>query len=224
MEKNKTKQLKYALLQDLSERLNMHSFEKRVIGQSVIKKMEKGLISIHLMYIEHQEDLDVTVDFGIRFDEVESMGHMGNALLTKKEKKGTFTIGAELGNVRDGRQRRWTIIREGDIPAIAESMFQSIKTVILPLIDRYLEKEAVYNLCLRDDEKAVLLCPINYKRAINAVALAVIMKKDLDVISLIIKQKQDYLRKQDEFGLEIFNSFIENLELNGYKKKEKRND
>lgn len=191
--------------------MNSHGFEKRVTGQSLKKNFDKGLVSVHLSFIEHQDDLDVTVDVGIRLNDVENMANEGNGLLTKKEKAGTFTIGVELGNLSVGSQKRWTIQEESDIALVTKEIYSEIKTYILPFIDKYTNEKAVFNLCLKDDKEAILFCPLDYKRAINAVALAHILQEDKIFIEQIINQKQNYLLSQDEYNIAIFNRFIKDL-------------
>lgn len=61
----------------------------------------------------------MTTDVAIRFDKLENLINENNKFLSEREKKATFSIGAELGNIREGRQKRWTVSGEGDI----EKMF-----------------------------------------------------------------------------------------------------
>ncbi len=67
------KELKLKLLQGLGEALKENGYKTRTTQQDLVKKFDKGKIGIHLAFINHLEDFDVTVDVGIRFDELENM-------------------------------------------------------------------------------------------------------------------------------------------------------
>ena len=48
---------------------------------------------MHLAFIDHPEDFHVTVDVGIRFDELENMKNQWDEGLTIKEKKNLYDWG-----------------------------------------------------------------------------------------------------------------------------------
>ena len=76
------------------------------------EKFDKGKISMHLAFIDHPEDFHVTVDVGIRFDELENMKNQWDEGLTIKEKKETYTIGVELGNLVHREQKDGVLKRK----------------------------------------------------------------------------------------------------------------
>ena len=58
--------LQATLLESVGTKLATHGFKKRV-GQSFLKGYDWGKAAIHLSFIEHPNDFDVTVDVAIRF-------------------------------------------------------------------------------------------------------------------------------------------------------------
>lgn len=111
------KKLKAMLLHGLAELLEDYGFKRRITDQSFYKKTADGKVSIHLAFINHSEDFDVTVDFAIRFNDVEDiLNEIDNSFLPFPTKKGeTYTLGAELGNITGEGQKRWTIENEEDV-------------------------------------------------------------------------------------------------------------
>ena len=87
------KELKLKLLQDLGEELKEDGYKTRITQQSFVKKFDKGKISMHLAFIDHPEDFHVTVDVGIRFDELENMKNQWDEGLTIKEKRKPIRLG-----------------------------------------------------------------------------------------------------------------------------------
>jgi hypothetical protein len=202
------KELKSTLLKQLAVLLIKHGFEKRIYGQSIKKPIENGTAKVHLAFIEHENDFDVKVDVGIRFDELENMKNEHNMLLTAKEKTNTSTIGVELGNISIGEPKRWTIISKDDIDSVIQSIYKEIKMFLLPFIEKYSCRENVFDLCIKEDSEANLICPLDLKRAINAVGLAIILKKE-DQLNELIQTKRKYLEDKNDVGLPMYLSFIE---------------
>lgn len=202
------KGLKSTLLKQLAVLLIKHGFEKRIYGQSIKKPIGNGTAKVHLAFIEHENDFDVKVDVGIRFDELENMKNEHNMLLTAKEKTNTSTIGVELGNISIGEPKRWTINSQEDIDSVIQSIYEEIKMFLLPFIEKYSCRENVFDLCIKEDSEANLICPLDHKRAINAVGLAIILKKE-DQLNELIQTKRKYLENKNDVGLPMYLSFIE---------------
>ncbi|WP_433958671.1 hypothetical protein [Cytobacillus horneckiae] len=202
------KELKAKLFKQLALLLTEEGFGKRIYGQSIKKPIDNGTATIHLAFINHVDDFDVTVDAGIRFDELENMKNESNLLLTSKEKARTSSIGVELGNISIGKPKRWTIKSEGNIDLVTQSIFEDIKLVLLPFIEKYSCPEKVFELCIKDDSEAKLICPLDDKRAINAVGLAIILKKE-DELNELIQKKKKYLEEKQDMGLSMYLGFIE---------------
>ncbi|MES1054017.1 hypothetical protein FOA24_35085 [Bacillus thuringiensis] len=207
------KELKSKLLHSIGEKLKEKDYKTRITHQGFVKKFDKGKISIHLAFIDHVEDFHVTLDVGIRFEELENMKNQWDDGLTAREKKETYTIGVELGNLVYGEQKRWTVEKETDILPVSTEILKEIEQYFIPYINKYIDMESVFDLCVRDDEKASLLgTTFEGYRAQNAVGFALLLKKE-DMLEEIIKQKRDYIKKRDKFQLELFEEFLLNMDL-----------
>lgn len=207
------KELKLKLLQNLGESLKEDGYKVRITQQSFVKKFDKGKISMHLAFIDHPEDFHVTVDVGIRFDELENMKNQWDEGLTIKEKKETYTIGVELGNLVHKEQKRWCVEKETDILPVTIDILKEIKQYFIPYIDKYVDIENVFDLCVRDDDEAALLgTTFEGYRAPNAIGLALLLNKE-EMLEQIIEKKKEYLKKRDKFQLELFENFLFNMNL-----------
>lgn len=207
------KELKLKLLQDLGEELKEDGYKTRITQQSFVKKFDKGKISMHLAFIDHPEDFHVTVDVGIRFDELENMKNQWDEGLTIKEKKETYTIGVELGNLVHREQKRWCVEKETDILPVTIDILKEIKQYFIPYIDKYVDIENVFDLCVRDDDEAALLgTTFEGYRAQNAIGLALLLNKE-EMLEQIIEKKKEYLKTRDKFQLELFENFLFNMSL-----------
>ncbi len=106
---NPMKELQRALLSSVAEQAAKYGFDKRPRGQTFYKKTTFGRLAFGLSFIRHKTDFDVTVHVAIRFDELEDLINEDSSLLSEAEKRNTFSLGAELGNISEGRQKRWTV-------------------------------------------------------------------------------------------------------------------
>ena len=60
-----------------------------------------------MSFIKHAHGCDVTADVAIRVDALEDLLNEWNATLSKAERKQTHSMGAELGNISEGRASAW---------------------------------------------------------------------------------------------------------------------
>ncbi|EMN7728882.1 hypothetical protein WB980_002197 [Bacillus cereus] len=207
------KELKLKLLQGLGEELKEDGYKTRTTQQDLVKKFDKGKISIHLAFINYPEDFHVTVDVGIRFDELENMKNQWDEGLTIKEKKETYTIGVELGNLVHREQKRWCVEKETDISLVTIDILKEVKQYFIPYIDKYVDVENVFDLCVRGDEEATLLgTTFEGYRAQNAIGLALLLNKE-EMLEQIIEKKKEHLKKRDKFQLDLFENFLFNMNL-----------
>lgn len=205
------KQLRNELLKKAGLFLVGLGFDKKIYGQSFRKTIEGGKAFIHLSFINHVDDFDVMVSFGIRFDKMEDMANSINKLITEKEKLNTATIGIELGNYSEGRQKRWTVREENDIAPVVEAISKDIAEIVIPFIEKYKNMNTVFETMLRDDPEVWSLAPFHYKRAINAVGLAKLLNRG-DMLDTIIVDKTKFLKDRNDYGLEMFLNFVNTIE------------
>jgi hypothetical protein len=165
---------------------------------------------VHLSFIEHEHDVDVTADVAVRFDAVEELVHRSNKLLTKKEKAATFTLGAELGNLESGEPHRVSLAADSDVEQAAEHLVSKIETVGLPYLEQYSQPESAYNLLARDDRDVWVHSPIHAERAKRACALLAVMCRHSEIEALG-RQKLSFLESVRDPGAAVFSRFLAEL-------------
>jgi hypothetical protein len=165
---------------------------------------------VHISFIEHEHDIDATVDVAIRFDAVEELVNRSNGLLTRKEKAETFTMGAELGNLERGMPYRVTVTERSDVERAAEQLLAKIEAVGLPYFELYSRLESAYHVLARDDRDAWVYSPIHAKRATRACALLAVMGRHSEIEELG-KQKLAFLASVTDPGSVGFSRFLAEL-------------
>jgi hypothetical protein len=174
------------------------------------KRYEWGRAAIHFSFIEHDHDFDVTVDVGIRFDAVEDLVHRNNKLLTAKEKTNTFSMGAEIGNLTDGKPIRWTVASQAGVGHVAAEISGRIASTAIPYVERYGNMNRAIEVLSSDDDTAWIHSPIHGERAKRAVALALLLRDDRRANCLILS-KSAFLRDRKDFGIADFEAFVGSL-------------
>lgn len=198
------------LLQDTGQRLARSGFATRPKGQTFHRDIEGGRAAVHLSFIEHPADVDVTVDVAVRIDAVEDLVHRSERLLSSKEKAQTFTLGAELGNLERGEPFRLTLAAEGDVPRAADGILAKLASVGLPYLDRCARPDAAYDLLSKDDRAAWVHSPIHAERAKRACALLVVLGRQAELPQLVAR-KQAFLESIKDPGLAAFSRFVAEL-------------
>ncbi len=201
------KKFKAMLLHGLGDFLADHGFKKRITNQDFYKNTEEGKVSIHLSFINHFDDFDVTVDFAIRLNDVEDILNEIDHSMTPPKKLDTYTLGAELGNITGEGQKRWTIENEADVKTAIHGIYLDILSVCFPVIEKYTTKESVYELAVKDSEDVNTYWGSTYDRARCAVVLAEILQKDKDTCIELIRKNEEILRKSEDLHLDWFLEF-----------------
>jgi hypothetical protein len=204
------KQLKKELLKEISNFLVEYGFEKKIFKQSFWKYTVNGRAMIHLSFIDHAADFDVVVSVSVRLDELENMVNKANPLLKESEGQLSSTIGVELGNYKEGKQKRWTIKDENDLLLTVGGVCQDIKTIAIPFIEKFTDINTIFEIMLRDDKEAWQLTSLHHRRAMNAVGLAILLKKE-EMLKIIVETKTKFLTERNDFGLKIFLKFVETI-------------
>ncbi len=203
------KKIQNDILIKLSDKLSNLGFDKKIRGQSFWQPFDGGRAMIHVSFIEHDLDFDVTISVSLRIDAIEGMINQSNKLLSKREKEKTSSIGCELGNLSTEFQKRYTITHETNIDETVDIMLESIKITALPFITKYKNIDTLFLTMLKDDESVWLLVPIHYRRAQIAVALAKLMNNEQ--LEDIIQAKRKFLESRKDYGLNLFDEFVEAL-------------
>lgn len=198
------------LLVETGRRLSRLSFSPQPRAQTFLRSIDGGQVAVHLSFIEHDHDFDVTADVAVRFDAVEDLVHRSNMLLTKKQKGATFTLGAELGNLESGEPYRLIVTSGGDVDQVAEKLIEKIEAVGLPYLEQYSQPEAAYDLLSRDDRDVWVHCPIHAERAKRACALLAVLGRNAEIDALG-RQKLSFLQSVSDPGTAVFSRFLKDL-------------
>ena len=102
--------------------------------------IENGSQTLHLSFIVHPKvDFDVTADVAIRFDDVqeEMLFSADTPVKGTVGAKTLMSFGAELGNIRDGRQQRWTVRNQEDITSVSADIVSAFYEVGLPYLETF---------------------------------------------------------------------------------------
>lgn len=203
----KKSELKKALLAEVASRMRAFGYDGKVRGQSFRKRTPLGFWTFHLAFINHGSDFDITADVAIRYDDVERLVTSCRESLSEKLKLDMCTLGAELGNISEGVQRRWTIEDSTDVLTVAGNVVAAYETIGEPYLQRLGSLEAAFDALSRDDEEGWLHSPLHGARAESAVALAVVLGKHEELPALIAR-KEAFLQQRNDFGLRRFREFV----------------
>lgn len=203
------KQLQNQLLSELSEPLKTQGFKRT--KQSFVRDTPGAKQIFHLAFIDHKDDFDITADVAVRHHPVEELVNEFNPLLREKEKSQTATIGIELGNLSQGKQRRWTVSQPSDIPPVSASLLEAFQSMGLPYLERYTSLDDTFSVLSADDPAAWLHSPIHHERAKRAIAAAFLLRLR-DRFEQLVDAKARFLESRKDFGLEGFKSFADALE------------
>lgn len=203
------KELQKKLLASVGEKLAAFGFGKRAKQQSFYRAIEGGWACVHLSFIEHADDFDVTVDVAVRFNDVEDLVNSKNKLLTKREKLGTSTLGVELGNLSTDEQKRWNISSEDQISSATDSIMDAFDKLGEPYLLKFSSMDNAHKLLSSDEKNSWKHCPFHATRAKKAIAIAKLLGQT-DIQNQISTRRQ-FLEDKKDFGLSDFVSFTNSL-------------
>jgi len=204
------KEQKIYVLKSISSKLNSIGFKNKIRDQSFLHETNVGFSMIHLRFINHEDDFDITISVSIRINQVEEIINNSNNYLKKNEQIKTSTIGCELGNLVYGFQKRYKIESNSNLDKVIEEMIDFIKKNAFPFFEKFGELENVFEIALKDDQYSWMLFPFHYHRAQVAIVLAKILRRnDLDEI---FEEKRLFLETRNEFGLDLFIKLFNKIE------------
>ena len=159
------KELRDALLMEVGERLRPLGFRARVSYRDFYRELGSCRQLLHISFINHKRDFDVTADVAVRHHVVEDVRNQGRPYLAEAEKKQTATIGAELGNIAGRGQHRWAIIDRNDIPSAADGIVSYFRGVGLPFLERFSSLRETFEVLRGGSKESRLICPFDDERA-----------------------------------------------------------
>lgn len=163
------------LLRMLEARFAPNGFGLRRGTQSLVLERDDVRFVIHLGFISHTTDFDVTVDVAVRHHPVEERLAATRTHLNRREQRETATVGVELGNW-DGRgQQRWTVSSRDDLDDVARDIEARIRSIGLPFLNRFSSLAEIQRVLVRGDQEARLICPLeNVRRSVLAATEAIL--------------------------------------------------
>ena len=120
---------------------------------------------IHVAFISHAGEFDAAIDIAVRHQQVEERLNAGRRTLTERQKRQTATVGAELGNLADGRPKRWTVASAADLEPVATDIALWVRGVGLSALERFASLDELARVLEADGAEARLICPVPDKRA-----------------------------------------------------------
>jgi hypothetical protein len=168
-----------------------------------------GSQALHLAYIRHQEDFDVTADIAVRFDDVQALLLEGGAI-TPAAARVTMSLGAELGNIRDGRPKRWTVREDGDVTAVAAQIVTTFMDIGLPYLETYSDRRTALDALAKDDRMSWLHSPIHSERALRALFLCVVLN-DRARFEAVLEHKLEFLATRNDPDLVRVRAFADKI-------------
>ncbi len=125
---------------------------------------------LHVGLVRHgDEDFDATLDCGLRVDAAERL--VGE--LTGMDTRDSTTMGNEVGNLVDGKQRRWKVAAAEDVDAAVAAVLQAAETIAFPLFEKNSDPARAL-ATLRDPVEGPRHSPFDARRYIRALALAAV--------------------------------------------------
>jgi hypothetical protein len=204
--------LKEKLLQTLAFRLAAKGF-RRGIGsrsQDFFKDVATGRYFVHLTFIDHSNDFDTVVNVSVRHNALLKLARSITPMLSEPEGVHLAFVGAELGNIYEGRQKRWTVVDEADIQEACSGIVQAFESVGEPYLEHFSSLDEILAATAGDDNTAFLHSPFHGTRAKTAVAAALILGKQ-ELFRHLVDQKTQFLKERDDFELPSFIAFAEVL-------------
>ena len=197
-------ELKKCLFETVASRVKPYGFIGKGSSGIFARATDLGRQTISLAPINHPPtDFDVTVNLAIRFDRLEELLNEHEPNLTKADKRETHSLGAELGNISEGRQKRWTVATSHDIDRVASSIFEAIVRIGIPYLDKYSDMETALGVLSQDDRAAWLHSPLHDYRAKKAIGLAFLLGPKERFLRLAA-DKTEFLTARRDSGLPAF--------------------
>jgi len=182
-------------------------FVGRLREQVFRKETEIGWWSLHLVFIPRKEYCVVAADVAMRVDAVEDM-LLPRVAGQKGQRTRTATVGAEIGNIADGRWHEWYIRPTDDVDAVADEIVHAFVSFGIPYLERLSDPEALLGALSQDGPAAVFYNPIPSSRCRRAVALALLLGHN-DRAEAIAAQCRRDLSRQDPANTRLFEVLAE---------------
>jgi hypothetical protein len=185
IQRSEQKQARLEFLTALGRKLELLGFSTMTREQCYYRDNGSGKWVLHIAFIPHAQDIDLTADIAIRIGAVEDLVNQYDTKLSPQEKRNSMTLGGELGNLSVGKNIRFTIDYATSISTICDQVLEQFEVVGIPLLHRYSDIGEVHRLLSSSDRTDTVLCPFKGPRYMRAVAAASILGTDISINALI---------------------------------------
>jgi hypothetical protein len=198
------------LLAHVGQKGSILGFAPKPSGQTFYQSVPEGKWAFHVSFIPHESDFDLTVDLAVRINKIEDLVNAYDSKLDAAEKSKNMTLGGELGNLSEGRPRRWTISSREDIPSVSGELVEAVRVIGMPCLEEWSNLAVAHRLLTSSDPKDLQLAPILGPRYMRAVATAHLLG-DVDRLNVLVKRYEARLLEADDLYLEDFRSLHRGL-------------
>lgn len=198
-----------AFLSRLAEELAKRGFKTTKKEPETFKRKYPGgrMDVLHVAMVRHDDvDFDVVLDCAVRVDAAEKL--VGE--LTGIDSRDSISLGNEIGNLVDGKQRRWKIASAADVEPAVEAVLRAAETVAFPFFERNSDPARAL-ATLRDPVQGPRHSPFEARRYIQALALAAAAGDAAAVEAIAAEGRQrlaagrdpDAARRFDDFATKV---------------------
>lgn len=202
------------LLETVGQIAEPFGFTPKPSGQSFYCRLPTGAWALHLSFIPHTGDFDVTADVALRFNAVEDLVNRYDTKLSKAESRRSMTMGAELGNLSEGRPMRWTISDLGEIAEVGHRVLDVFGRIGLPFLQAHNDLVSLHKLLAGETALTRLVAPILGPRYMRAIATACLLGA-FDEARTRASQYEAALLKEDDLYLRDFRALCEYVKTQG---------
>lgn len=198
-----------ALMQDVGRLVEPLGYKPILSQQMFVRRFSEGKTALHLAFIKHPGDFDVVANVAIRLNQLEDILNGARSYLGDDKKRGTYSFGAELGNISRVGQVRWTVRALDDTKVVAQELVTYFKKVGLPFIAGATTIEEAYRILTESEDLARLYLAPRSRRAESTVALAKLLGKSN--VSQIAKTNMNWLEDVNDAGLPQYKQFLDSI-------------
>ena len=184
-----------------------YGFNNRPRGRTFSRSMPFGRWAFNLGVVSARQAIDDRADVALRVAAVEDLVARDNHPLSARDRRQTFTMGAELGNIARGIAKWWTILAPENVEPVASEILRDFETVGLPYLERFSDLEAMLDVLRRNDASGWLHSPIHAERCKRAVALAFVLGKQA-IAERHAAECTQFLEARNDPGMRRFQHFI----------------
>jgi hypothetical protein len=202
-----TTALQSALINKFQIGLSEYGFSACEQKGSFEKHMPSSSWVFRLGFIKHELDVDAIASISVRLASLEEL--LSQIDITKQSNG--FSLGCELGNLLDHRQKRWTMTSREDVEIVYKSILAMFVTTGVPYLEHFSIMHNALEIFSRDDKMGWLHCPVHVERAKRAIGAAFLLGNDT-LLRELIQRKTAFLESRNDPDLPLFNRIKDNLQ------------